>query len=209
MRLRRFAGAIGALLLGVGVVFMYEPALVETIEPLADLRARLQGVSTTYLLVTTGGLLAGYAVLAAWAAGSFNSTPVSGTDKTRYDAARETPPEAVVDESRTQIQELSSEAFQTVGTRPDEVANVQSRLQGTVYAALAVTEDDPDAAIHSGNWTDSRLAATYLSEDDDLAPSVWSRLRMWLHPEQERQRRLEVTLAEVERLVEDQTGGDR
>ncbi|MFC6974660.1 hypothetical protein ACFQL1_08155 [Halomicroarcula sp. GCM10025709] len=52
-------------------------------------------------------------------------------------------------------------------------------------------------AVRSGTWTDDRIAAAVLSPETPFP--VGARLRLWLDPERERERRLDRAVAAVER----------
>lgn len=209
MRVRTFVGVLGSAALGAGLILMYEPALIEQTPPLADAKATLQGIPPSKLLVGLGGALSLYAGVAAWAAGTVAHESPLAADSTRFGSAHQSPPEIVIDDDRVPVDALSGNAFKRVSESRSNVATVQQQLRATVRAALVLDDRDPDPVINEGTWTDSRIAAAYLSETGDVQPSVWSRLRMWLDIEQERERRLHVTLREVEQFVENQTGGDQ
>lgn len=209
MRFRTFVGLLGVASLGTGLLFMYEPALAVDVPPLEEAKTTFQGIPPSKLLVGLGGALSLYAGVAAWGAGGLTHDSPLDADTTRFGAAHEAPPEVVVDDDRAPIGALSGKAFEQVGESRSNVATVQQQLRATVRTALVLNGRDSESAIKEGTWTDTRIAAAYLSESPDVRPSVWSRLRMWLDIEQERERRLRVTLREVEQLVEDQAGGDQ
>ncbi|WP_232700648.1 DUF7269 family protein [Halobacterium wangiae] len=209
MRFRTFVGILGVASLGTGLLFMYEPALAAELPPLEQAKATFQGIPPSKLLVGLGGALSLYAGVAAWTAGGHPDESPLDADTTRFGAAHQAPPEMVVDDDRVPVNALSGKAFEQVGESRSNVATVQHQLRATVRTALVLDGRDPEPVIEEGTWTDSRLAAAYLSESEDLRPSVWSRLRMWLDLEQERERRFRVTLHEVEQFVGKQTGGDQ
>ncbi|AFZ72570.1 DUF7269 family protein [Natronobacterium gregoryi] len=55
--------------------------------------------------------------------------------------------------------------------------------------------------IRRGTWTDDRIAATFLGDETAGSLSIWHRLRLWLFPGWTFERRLERTLAELERYA--------
>lgn len=209
MRFRTLVGVLGVASLGTGALFMYEPTLAAEVPFLAQVKSTFQGVPPSKLLVGLGGALSVYAGVAAWSAGGVTYDSPLNADTTRFGAAYEAPPEAVIDDDRVPVDALSGTAFERVGASRSNVATVQQELRATVRAALVLDGRDPEPVIEAGTWTDTRLAAAYLSESDDVRPSVWSRLRMWLDIEQERARRLRVTQREVKRLVDDHVGGEQ
>jgi hypothetical protein len=204
MRFRTLVGAVGACSLAVGALFMYAPEYATRAAPLDAARRTLGGVDPSMLLVGVGGTFSLYAVLAAWAA-SVTSTAEPST--TRYGAAQAEPPEAVTDDSRASVTALVGSAFTDPG-REEAAAAAREELRTTVRAALDAAGRDGEQALAEGSWTDSRLAAAYLSESGDVVPSVWSRLRRWVDADRERERRFRVALREVEACVDEHAEGE-
>jgi hypothetical protein len=204
MRFRTLVGAVGACSLAVGALFMYAPEYATRAAPLDAARRTLGGVDPSMLLVGVGGAFSLYAVLAAWAA-SVTSTAEPST--TRYGAAQAEPPEAVTDDSRASVTALVGSAFTDPG-REEAAATAREELRTTVRAALDAAGRDGEQALAEGSWTDSRLAAAYLSESGDVVPSVWSRLRRWVDADRERERRFRVALREVEACVDEHAEGE-
>ncbi|OIB55303.1 DUF7269 family protein [Natrialba sp. SSL1] len=68
----------------------------------------------------------------------------------------------------------------------------------TIEAAQGCAEQADDRIRH-GEWTDDRIAATFLGDASAGRLSIWHRLRRWLFPGRTFERRLERTVDEIER----------
>ncbi|ELZ02232.1 hypothetical protein C482_05456 [Natrialba chahannaoensis JCM 10990] len=68
----------------------------------------------------------------------------------------------------------------------------------TIEAAQGCTEH-ADERLRRGEWTDDRIAATFLGGDSAGRLSIWHRLRRWLFPGRTFEHRLERTVDEIER----------
>ncbi|ARS89801.1 DUF7269 family protein [Natrarchaeobaculum aegyptiacum] len=82
-------------------------------------------------------------------------------------------------------------------------------IRADVRDALTTVETarghSPEAAaerIATGAWTDDRIAATFLGDERAGRLTLWHRLRAWLFPGRTVERRLERTLAELERYAD-------
>ena len=128
---------------------------------------------------------------------------------------RERPPEAVTESEAPRHGAAFDRrvAGAVEGVRRQR-ASVRGRLRSTAVRTYArATGSDESAArraVAAGTWTDDPTAAAFLAAPDGPAPSLVSRLRLWLDPVAERRRRIEATVDAVESLVEDDRGaGDR
>lgn len=85
-----------------------------------------------------------------------------------------------------------------------EADRLESRLQTVAAEAIATYGDcEPAAArrqVADGDWTDDRIAASYLGETSAPdAPLGW-RLRRWFFPDRTTERAIERTIGEIEGL---------
>lgn len=208
MRVRTLlSGGLGVLALGLGLVYTFEPETAMQLPGLPVAKTALQGVDPGVLLTGVGGLISLYALLGAWASGlKSTQEPATDVSTSRYDDAQQLPPERVVDDDRTSIETLVTAELEAETLTEQGVSDARSVLRDTTQALLATTASDPDRALETGSWTDTRLAAAFLGNDADH--SVWSRLRLWLDPERERARRVRVTAREVGALADESARGD-
>lgn len=193
------SGALGVLALSLGLVYMFAPETAMQLPGLTVVTDVLQGVDPSILLTGIGGMLSLYALVGAWASGNTTPEPDTASSTSRYETARQLPPERVVDDDRTSVEALVPAELEAEELTEQEAQDARSLLRETTQALLATT-DDPAHALDDGSWTDTSLAAAFLS--DDAEHSVWSRLRLWLDPERERARRVRVTAREVNTLAD-------
>ncbi|AEH35779.1 DUF7269 family protein [Halopiger xanaduensis] len=80
------------------------------------------------------------------------------------------------------------------------VADLRESLRA-VETAKGYSSDAADERIRRGEWTDDRIAAVFLGDESAGTLSLGHRLRRWLFPGRTFRRRLERTLAEMERYA--------
>ncbi|WP_436932767.1 DUF7269 family protein, partial [Halosimplex halobium] len=86
---------------------------------------------------------------------------------------------------------------------------VEDRLRRLAVARLTRTGRDREAAdraVAEGTWTGDRTAAAFLSGADGPVATLGSRLRLWLDPKGERERRIERTVAALDGLADPEPG---
>lgn len=195
-------GVVGVLATLLGVLSVLSPSVVAETEPLATLVGVVRGIDPRTLFVFGSAAVGLYVVVSAW------RSPVDrlvGGDRegaARFEQALADPPETVVASDRT----LTGNDFDAAVERAaagDERAmdRVRDRLRGLAAARLVRAgrpDDSVGDAIASGEWTDDRTAAAFLSEDGGPVHSLRSRLRLWLDPKTERKRRVRRTVAAIE-----------
>jgi len=90
---------------------------------------------------------------------------------------------------------------------PDDVAAdpIRRRLRAVVVEGAAA--DDPADYVDRGAWTDDRYAAAFVSTTADVDYPWYHRLYAWLYPDRAYERRVNRTLAAVERTCADRLSG--
>lgn len=205
MRLRLLVfGAVGTLATLLAAGLLFAPDLLLQVEPVAALVA-VAGESDPKKLLLAGSVLVGlYLTIAARSA---TETTTGGAEPDAFDDATAEPPEAVTTHRQRQTAAgLADRIDAAVDGNETAHDAVTARLRETATAAYAHTADvDTDAArdaVEGGTWTDDRTAAAFLSKSDGPSHSVWSRLRLWLDPESERERRLQRTISATDDVGE-------
>lgn len=191
------SGGLGVVALALGAIYTFEPALATQLPGLSLVETRLDDTDPNHLLTTVGGVLSLYALLGAWA-GSITPTKPAASSTSRYDGAQEHPPERVIDDNRTPVTEAVPSTLDATTLTEDETAEARTLLRDTTEALIATADAIPEDALANGAWTESQLAAAFLSDAAGVEYSVWSRLRRWLDPEREHARRVRVTAREVD-----------
>jgi len=205
----RILGALGALLTLAAGAVAYRPELVAGL-PVVD--ALVAALPPERLLLALG-----LAVLATatWAArgGSSGSGPPRAGPAARFDRTDD-PPEIVSAADRARTGE-SFDARVEAACSGDRLAPRMVRESLADAAASTVAgAGDRDArtarrAVETGAWTDDRLAAAFLADEDGPDPPLAARLRAWLDPATERRRRVERAVEALEDAAErDRRGGD-
>ncbi|MCD2204892.1 DUF7269 family protein [Halobacterium sp. KA-6] len=208
MRMRTaVSGGLGVLALALGTVYTFEPGLATQLPGLSLVETRLGDTDPNHLLTAVGGVLSLYALLGAWGGSITPTNPAAGS-ASRYDGAQERPPERVIDDDRTPVTEAVPSTLDATSLTEDETAEARTLLRDTTEALIATADATPEDALADGAWTESQLAAAFLSDAGDVEYSVWSRLRRWLDPERERARRVRVTAREVEAFAAHRTEAD-
>jgi hypothetical protein len=112
-------------------------------------------------------------------------------------------PSATADGTRVAADPLDADLRGAVRRGGEQLLTVRSLLRATAVDAYAEANDVSTAraqrAVERGAWTDDGVAARFLGSEAGL--SLW-RLRLWLVPVRERQRRIERTIGAIERLQE-------
>lgn len=192
---RAVFAVIGLLAIGVAVAITFLGGVGNS------LVGFISGLDSPLLLLGTGLGIVGIGGVVAWMVG-FGSD----TAETIYDAAIESPPEDVTERHGTlAAAQYETEVAKAQAGDPDAMDTLVGRLRQTAVTIYAVsggvTRDDAQLAVVAGTWTDDRIAAATLAEDEPQP--IISRLRLWLDPEQERTRRIERTITAIRRLEED------
>lgn len=196
------AGGIGVVLTALAAAFVFAPRSLLEAGGLDALAALVADRDPQRLLLGLGVLVGLVAAAASWAGGS--ASTVADGPATRYAAAVDDPPEAVSATDRA----LAGDAFDVrveAAVDGDDAALdwVRETLAETVVQAYARTNDcsleEARRAVAAGAWTGDPTAAAFVGDEPTF--SVWARLREWLDPASERERRVRRTVAAVRSFV--------
>lgn len=191
LRLVALVGVLAVLAVAAVVV---SPVTVGGLPVLADLERSLEGVGPEVLLFGLVGLLSLYLLVTAR-----GSSGAGGPDEA-FDRLRETQPEAATAaESAVVGATLDGFAAAAVGTGGEEYERVRDRLRESTVGAYAVAADVPreraEALVGAGEWTTDGTAARFLAGATTGEWPLTARLRLWLDPEAERERRIARTVS--------------
>jgi hypothetical protein len=198
-------GTLGAAATIVGAIFVLAPGLVLGIPPV---RMAVSSVTTGPKAVMTGAAaIVGLYVLAAARSRSATQVPADTAAEQRFDAAATNPPEAVTADQRSLTGaglDADVEFAIADGDRPlRAVRDVLRDLAVDAYTDDPRRTDEARRAVETGAWTNDPHAAVFLAGEDGPTPSLLSRVRLWLSPERERERRIEATVRAIERRREE------
>jgi hypothetical protein len=213
MRLRvAVLGGLGALATVVAGVFVFAPGAVRGSEPVDAAVGRLAGVDPT-LVILAGSVVVGLYVVVSARTGTGGTAGTSGTPD-RFAAAIDDPPEAVTADRRRvagdRVDRTVDRAVETGGRSLQKVRDHLGQTAATAYAERErITVERARAAVADGEWTTDATAAAFLADESGPEPGLGARVRLWLAPERERQRRIERTTDAVDRLSKTESGDDR
>ncbi|MEF8853031.1 MAG: hypothetical protein V5A28_11550 [Haloarculaceae archaeon] len=207
MRLRAAVGAVGVLATAVAAVAVLGTALAPVGGALDPLVAALSGLGPR------GLVLASVAVVAL---GFLVSLLVPGEERVladdggaeRFEELLDRPPEGVARRAPRTGEALDDDVSRAVAGNDRALARVRERLGDLAVAVLARQNDgfeEPAEVVATGAWTDDRTAAAFLAGPGGPVPAVRSRVRLWLDPETERERRIRRTADAIDALAADAT----
>lgn len=185
-------GTVGLLATAAAALVVFGPASG------ASLVALVGSVEPRTALVL-GSLAVGFcAALAARIAGP------DSRSSTAYDRAVDSPPEEVTaTESQLVAADVDAAIDDAVAGDRRAMMAVTDRLAETATTAYAVSagvsRETAREAIKDGTWTDDDVAAALLSPAKPHP--LLARLRLWLDPESERERRVRRTVDAIERVA--------
>lgn len=184
-------GLVGVAGTAVAGVLVFAPAALG--EALPALRAVTEMVAPLWV----GALVGVVGLVAAWHVGR------GGRDGTTFDGAVETPPESVnAEETPLAGARLDDRYASAVADEPGAMDAMVDRLRTTAVTTYALeaelSRERADRAVAAGEWTDDAVAAALLAPD--RPQPLLARLRRWLDPESERERRVKRTLDAIEAL---------
>ncbi|WP_328762895.1 DUF7269 family protein [Haloarcula salinisoli] len=195
MNLRRFKlfgfGLVGLAGTVVAGVLVFAPDALGGLLP--TLRQATEMVDPLWV----GALVGVVGLLTAWHVGH------GGRRTTSFDSAVETPPESVTAEETPLSGAGLDERYESaVADEPGAMDALVDRLRATAVTTYAleaeVARERATRAVADGEWTDDTVAAALLSPDRPQ-PLV-ARLRLWLDPESERERRVKRTVSAIDDL---------
>jgi len=202
-------GMLGTLATVLAAIAVFAPGVVEAAGPLAGLASALEEVDRRQLLLLASAVVGLFVSAVSWRA-----TASARGEADAFDAATAGPPESVTSaRQRLTANDLEGEFDDAVGGSDNAARAVRDRLRETAMRAYAHANGCERAAartaVRNGEWTDDRTAAATVA-DDGPTHSLWSRLRLWLDPESERERRFDRTVRATARLAgDDPAGGGR
>jgi len=185
---------VGLGLLALGALALVSPA----VERLIPTEAAVEGLGNDYLLVAAIG-----AISLAGTVGILALRTATGVTEAR-------PPAVEAVERGTPGRELDAAlaGLPTVRTTARERA-VHGRLRAAAVASVAETArcDGAEARerVDRGEWTDDETAAAFVASDDLEPPSLARRALSGLRGKHWFRRRVDATVAALERRREDRT----
>lgn len=185
-RIRTVVGAVGLLGAAVALGLVVAPESLSSIQPVAVLTDVLPAGKPDLLLLGLGAVVGLGAVTIAYS--------VSGDG--RAGPLVDRPPEAV--NARTPSRPGRAFDRQLAGEdEPDVREPLRAAAIETLVRHTGADPTDASEAVDRGAWTDDRVAAAFLGAPSQ---SLGARLRRWLDPDGERRRRVERTIAAIERV---------
>jgi hypothetical protein len=198
------SGVLGLTAVAVAVAVVVAPDAVMR-SPVSSLVEAAAEADSEQVLLAVAAVVG---LLALWAARS--RTRADPDDA--FATLTETPPETVAIEDDVVAGRRFDDQFaDAIATRGWYEGEVVSILRATAVDVVALTDAaDAEEAVDDGTWTDDPLAAATLAGPDGPRPSFWARLRKWLDPAAERERRIRRTVAAIEAALPDEsTAGGR
>ncbi|WP_135533945.1 DUF7269 family protein [Halostella pelagica] len=196
---RRAVIALGAVGVAAGVAFGFAPDLVPAaLRAPAESAVGAVGDSRVSIAVAAVGLIA-----VLWTVRSGGDTGGAG------DSLVTMPPEEATTDTAVAgggfddaVEQVGDRSIGIGGPRGSEPA---VRLRSTATTVLARTRpDDADieAMVATGTWTDDRVAAAFLGDERTPEWTFGERLRAWLAPERETERRARRTVDALQRELD-------
>jgi hypothetical protein len=189
IRARYAVGAVGLLGTVIAVALVYAPTAMESSQPVELLTEALP-------TERPGVLIAGIGLVVGLAASVLSRF---GTRESVSSLVTAPPEHATASAPRT------GGRFDYLLAHGDDDLHETIRTTAVETLVQQTGRDRQDArtAVERGTWTDDRLARALLGTPGF---PLLSRLRAWLDPEAERQRRVRRTVAAIERVHEGSTG---
>ena len=209
MRLRvAVFGTLGALATLVAAVFVVAPEVLLAVGPVEAVVGQLSGLDPTLVMLVATLVVGLYVAVAARSSPSERTVASASSAERRFDAAVTDPPEAVTADRRTlTAADVDADVDRAVASGGARLGAVRDALTGLVVEAYArryqVRRAQARDVVASGDWTDDRVAAAFLGAEEGPQASLLSRVRLWLTPERERERRIRRTLAAATALTEE------
>lgn len=198
-------GTLGVVSTSFGVAVLAIPDQVRSVGMFDRFLDTVASADPTGLMLAAGFLVGGYATLVARSRPAPETVSTRSEAERRFETAGSTPPETVTANRQTvTAREIQADIDAAVEGRDTSLEEIRQRLRSVATDVYASATGEPRAvartAVEDGTWTTDRAAATFLSSQTGPTPSVRSRLTLWLRPNEERQRRIEQTIAAIEEL---------
>ncbi|WP_135830441.1 DUF7269 family protein [Halorussus halobius] len=209
----RLLGGLGALATLAAGAVAYRPELVDAV-PLVD--PLVETLPPGRLLLALGlAVLAFAAVTARGGSAARAAERAARASPTARFARTGTAPEVASAAGRARTGGSFDDRVGAACSGDDLALRMvrESLADTAAYAVARPGGREPEAArraVETGAWTDDRLAAAFLADDDGPDAPLAARLRAWLDPPAERRRRINRTVDAVEAAAErDRLGGER
>lgn len=200
-------GAVGTVATAIAIGLVLVPEFVESLGPVGQFVETIAAGDSKILLLVTGLAVTSYVM---WLARSRPRSATTGTRtaaQRRFERVGTSPPEAVTAAERAVAASSVDGSFEAaVENGGAALHDARAQLATAAAGAYAVTtgqsREAAREAVARGSWTDDPVAAKFLASGEGRQPPVSTRIRLWLRPRQERRRRIEATVAAIERLEE-------
>ncbi|MFT4921212.1 MAG: hypothetical protein ACI8XM_000407 [Haloarculaceae archaeon] len=200
-------GTVGTLLTLASAAFVFAPDLLLGIGPVEEAIGVLSGAEPTTVMLVGSVVVGLYVAVVARSTGSeARLDPVSDAER-RFERAATNPPEAVTaDRRQLTAATLDADVEAAIENGGDPLGTVRAVLAETAASLYAEQmQTDPEtarAAIEAGTWTNDGVAAAFLAGENGPEPGLFARIRLWLTPERERDRRITRTVAAIHTVGE-------
>lgn len=200
-------GAVGAVATGLGLALLLAPGLVGALGPVGAAIEAVDALDGNLLVLFAGLGVTGYVVLVARSRPAPETAGTRSEAQRRFERAGATPPEAVTAEPRALAASAVDGSFEAAvenggAALHDARAQLTTAAVGAFAVASGQSREVARDAVARGTWTDDPVAALFLAGGEERSPPLGARLRLWLTPRRERRRRIEATVAAIERLEE-------
>lgn len=208
MRVRSVVfGVIGMFATGFGVALLVAPEVLLDIGPVEGLVTAVSETDPTTVGLAAGLVAGVYLGVTARSRPEPDTIPSVTSADSRFDMAAVRPPEEVTtNPQRLVASSLDAEVDRAVENGGKPLRTLRSKLfqvATAVYVdATGVEMDSAQAAVAHGEWTQDPAAIAFLTGPEGPRPPLRMRVRRWLTPASERRRRIERTIAAIERLQE-------
>lgn len=197
-------GTLGALATAGAVLLVVAPDLA--LAP--PVRRTIEGMSARdpRSVMLAGTALVGlYVLLAARSTGGSRSLDPVSTGERAFEGAVADPPEEVTDDRRqVTAQALDTDITAAISRGGLGLTRTRQTLAETATTAYVhhgtVSPEKARTAVETGAWTTDDLAAAFLAGEGGPTPGLYSRIRLWLLPAAERERRIRRTVAAIRDL---------
>ena len=198
-------GTLGVLATALGAVLLFVPGVLFGVGPVEEFVALVATIEATTLALVAGALTMVSLFVTARSRPAPETAPSVTSADPRFERAAVVPPEQPTASPGTltgsAVDDTAREAVEEGGEALEEVRRLSRETATSAYAAHeGVTVADAARRIERGEWTDDPVVAAFLAGPEGPPPSLAMRLRLWLTPARERARRLDRTVAAIERV---------
>lgn len=195
---------VGTLATSFGILLLFGPETLLGGGPLGSVVSAAETTDPATLALVAGGFALFALLVTARSHQPASEDEVVESGGPVFERA-DTAQNLDVDRDTTTAAALEADIENAVGAGGDVLDDVRELLRTTATSVCAeraaLSEAEATVLVERGEWTTDPVAAAFLAEEEGPSPSLWMRLRLWLVPEQERMRRIERTVAEIERVA--------